>query len=138
VAFDLAGLASGSAHVMVGVSFHYSPQTLMIGGYLRAGAELTVLQVLSLHVEFYAGLTYIVERRVIQGSVSVMVEVTVGFLHTSVTLEMTREFAVGGGRGQADPRRLAAATGATAAIKVADLMSAADWETYAGAFAPAG
>jgi len=138
VAFDLAGLASGSAHVVVGVSFHYSPQTLMIGGYLRAGAELTVLQVLSLHVEFYAGLTYIVERRVIQGSVSVMVEVTVGFLHTSVTLEMTREFAVGGGRGQADPRRLAAATGATAAIKVADLMSAADWETYAGAFAPAG
>ena len=57
VALDL-GVASGSAHVAVGVYLHFVPGGTVITGFVRAGGELTVLAVLSLHVELYLGLTY--------------------------------------------------------------------------------
>src|SRR5262249_32642687 len=101
VSFDLAGLASGNAHVMLGVFFHYSAAgDTQIAGYLRAGAELTVLQLVSLHVEFYAGLAYLPDQHVIFASVSVMVEVAVAMLHQSVTLSLERRFHVPGGSGE--------------------------------------
>jgi hypothetical protein len=135
VALDLAGLASGSAYVMLGVSFHYSPGNTLIGGYLRAGGELTVLGVLSLHVEFYAGIVYMVERKVLHASVSVMVELTVACLSQSVSLTLERDFDVSNAIGSARPTPLALATAATAAPGIADAMTAADWAAYAAAFA---
>jgi hypothetical protein len=136
VSLDLAGLASGSAHVMLGVSFHYAPDALAIGGYLRAGGELTVLQLISLHVEFYAGLAYVQNgsRKVIHASVSVMVEVSVAFLHQSVTLELTREFEVGGSA-SGSSLRLAGATGDPRPVTIAESMTQDDWTAYATAFA---
>jgi hypothetical protein len=135
VSLDLAGLASGSAHVMLGASFHFSPTSFALGGYLRAGGELTVLGVLSLHVEFYAGFVYKREptRQYLHASVSVMVEVTVACLSQSVTLTLERDFDVGGGASEAitHVRALVAPT----APGVVDLMSADDWAAYAAAFA---
>jgi hypothetical protein len=131
VSLDLAGLASGSAHVMLGASFHFSPTSFALGGYLRAGGELTVLGVLSIDIEFYAGFAYRRDgpRQYLHASVSVMVEVTVACLSQSVTLTLERDFDVGGSSSSAMQPRALAATG------VADLMSADDWATYAAAFA---
>jgi len=132
VCFDLAGLASGNAHVMVGIFFHYAVTgDTSITGYLRAGAELTVLQLISLHVEFYAGLTYIENQHVIYASVSVMVDVAVAMLHTSVTLSLERRFAVPGASSQT-PMLAAAVAGKVA---VGDVMALEDWAQYAQAFA---
>jgi hypothetical protein len=132
VCFDLAGLASGNAHVMVGIFFHYAATgDTSITGYLRAGAELTVLQLVSLHVEFYAGLTYIAKQHVIYASVSVMVDVAVSVLHTSVTLSLERKFAVPGASSQM-PMLAEAVAGKVA---VGDVMTPEDWAQYAQAFA---
>ena len=132
VCFDLAGLASGNAHVMVGIFFHYDAATATaITGYLRAGAELTVLQLVSLHVEFYAGLTYIENQHVIFASVSVMVEVAVSVLHTSVTLSLERKFDVPRPSGPT-PKLAAAIAGR---VGVSDVMGPEDWVQYSQAFA---
>jgi Putative peptidoglycan binding domain len=132
VCFDLAGLASGNAHVMVGIFFHYDAATdTSITGYLRAGAELTVLQLVSLHVEFYAGLTYIEDQHVIYASVSVMVDVAVGLLHTGVTLSLERKFAVPGPSGPM-PMLAEAIAGR---VGISDVMAPEDWAQYAQAFA---
>jgi hypothetical protein len=98
-----------------------------------------VLQLISLHVEFYAGLAYVQNgsRKVIHASVSVMVEVSVAFLHQSVTLELTREFEVGGAASGSSPR-LAAGAGATGdprPVTIAETMTQDDWTAYATAFA---
>src|SRR5262249_42439220 len=131
--FDLAGLASGNAHVMVGIFFHYDAATdTSITGYLRAGAELTVLQLVSLHVEFYAGLTYIRTQHVIFASVSVMVDVAVAMLHTSVTLSLERRFGVpAAAAGPVAPLVQAVA----GKVAIGDIMLADDWAQYAQAFA---
>jgi len=133
VALDL-GVASGSAHVMIGVYFHFTDGTSLVTGYVRAGGELTVLQVLSLHVELYLGLTYQDDgaRRVIWGEASLMVDVSIAFVSKSVTLSMRREFEVGGAS-QAAPRRALAA--AAQPHGVGELLSDADWRAYAAAFA---
>ena len=47
--------------------FHFEPADSLITGYVRAGGELTVLQLISLSVEFYLGLTYDFGQHVIWG-----------------------------------------------------------------------
>jgi hypothetical protein len=142
VALDL-GVASGSVHVMIGVYFRFSDQSSAITGYVRASGEVTVLQVLSLYVELYLGLTYqITPRQVIFGEASLQVDVSVAFLHKSVTIKFRREFDVDNGQPPAPtalaraPRALIAkSTPASKPIPVAGLMSLKDWQIYAAAFA---
>jgi hypothetical protein len=140
------GVASGSAHVAIGVYFFFEDQNTLITGYLRAGGELTILQVVSLHVELYLGLTYasIDGQQIIWGEASLTVEVVVAFLHKSVTLTMRREFLVGGQR-LPTPRPTAAglirkpvrpldAPGA-GEFSIALMLEPQDWKDYALAFA---
>jgi hypothetical protein len=96
------GVASGSAHIMIGVYFHYESSDSSITGYVSAGGELTVLQLISMHIELYLGLTYDFDHHVIWGEADYTVEVTLAFLHKSVPLTMRREFQVGTSQ-QADP-----------------------------------
>jgi hypothetical protein len=77
------------------VYFHFESEKSLITGYVSAGGELTVLQLISMHIEFYLGLTYDFGRGVIWGEADYTVEVTLAFLHKSVTLTMRREFQVG-------------------------------------------
>jgi hypothetical protein len=100
VSLDL-GVASGSAHIMIGVYFHYESKDSLITGYVSAGGELTVLQLISMHIEFYLGLTYDFDHHVIWGEADYTVEVTLAFIHKSVKLTMRREFQVGASQ-QAD------------------------------------
>jgi hypothetical protein len=135
VALDL-GVASGSAHVAVGVYFHYTDNNTEISGFVRAGGELTVLAILSLHVELYLGLTYQAQeaRKVIWGEASLMVEVSIGCLSKSVTLSMRREFVVADGAKK--PMASPALLTTTAAITdQAFGNSREEWQTYFAAFA---
>jgi hypothetical protein len=140
------GVASGSAHVMIGVYFHFEDKKTLITGYLRAGGELTILQVVSLHVELYLGLTYasIDGQQIIWGEASLTVEVAVAFLHKSVTLTMRREFVVGGQR-ISRARRTAAglirkpvrplSAPGPGEFSIALMLEPQDWTDYALAFA---
>jgi hypothetical protein len=94
---------------MIGVYFSFDDDTKLVTGYLRAGGELTILQVVSLHVELYLGLTYASAdgQQIIWGEASLTVEVALAFMHKSVTLTMRRQFVVGGQR-PPPPRRTAA------------------------------
>ena len=136
VALDL-GVASGSAHVAVGVYLHFVPGGTMITGFVRAGGELTVLAVLSLHVELYLGLTYesTPARKVIFGEASLMVEVSIGCLSKSVTLSMRREFVVGGSETEALPQARAVLLTPMPGVERAFGNSRDDWQAYFAAFA---
>jgi hypothetical protein len=136
VALDL-GVASGSAHVAVGVYLHFVPGDTVITGFVRAGGELTVLAVLSLHVELYLGLTYesTPARKVIFGEASLMVEVSIGCLSQSVTLSMRREFVVGGSETAALPQARAALLTPVPGVERAFGNSRDDWQAYFAAFA---
>ena len=131
VSFDLAGLASGNAHIMLGLNFSYTPASAAVGGYLRAGAELTVLQLISLHVEFFAGLTYIINEHVIYASVTVTVEVVVSVLHTTVPLTLERRFNV---PGASSVKKASLVRTFAERVPVEGVMTAEDWAEYAGAF----
>ena len=140
------GVASGSAHVAIGVYFHFEDQKTLITGYLRAGGELTILKAVSLHVELYLGLTYasIDGQQKIWGEASVTVEVAVAFLHQSVTIPMRRDFVVGGQR-KSRPRRTVAglirkpvrplSAPGPGEFSVAVMLTEQDWRDYALAFA---
>ena len=138
LALDL-GVASGSAHVAVGVYLHFVPGDTVISGFVRAGGELTVLGVLSLHIELYLGLTYesSAARKVIWGEASLMVEVSIGCLSRSVTLSMRREFVVGGSEARALPQSHAPLTLATPlpGVERAFGNSRDEWQAYFAAFA---
>ncbi len=137
VALDL-GVASGSAHVAVGVYMHYVPTSTEITGFVRAGGELTVLGILSLHVELYLGLTYQSSDtvKVIWGEASLMVEVSLGCLSKSVTVSMRREFIVGGNSGAAQPAQLQTQVALPLpGVERAFGNSRDDWQVYFASFA---
>lgn len=138
LALDL-GVASGSAHVAVGVYLHFVPGSTVISGFVRAGGELTVLGVLSLHIELYLGLTYesSAARKVIWGEASLMVEVSIGCLSKSVTLSMRREFIVGGSEAKALPHQQANLSLAAPlpGVERAFGNSRDEWQAYFAAFA---
>jgi hypothetical protein len=134
---------------MIGVYFHFESRNSFITGYVSAGGELTILQLISLHIEFYLGLTYASDLGVIWGEADLSVEVTLAFLHKSVTLTMRREFQVGRSQ-QAVPamkrqsgtreitapasfEALASAVPGDTSIKT--MLSEDDWKKYAAAFA---
>jgi hypothetical protein len=144
VALDL-GVASGSAHVMIGIYFSFATVKQIITGYVRAGGELTILQLVSLHVELYLGLTYqsVNGQQTIWGEASLTIEVAVSFLHKSVTVSMRREFVVSGA-GAARPLRavarrarlsLGAPTPTGPAVTIGLMLDDQDWRDYAVAFA---
>jgi hypothetical protein len=136
VALDL-GVASGSAHVAVGVYLHFVPGATVISGFVRAGGEVTVLAVLSLHIELYLGLTYESSeaRKVIWGEASLMVEVAIGCLSKSVTLSMRREFVVGGSQAAALPQMRSALASTLPEVERPFGNSRDEWQAYFAAFA---
>ncbi len=105
------GVAHGGVHIFGGFYFLTEPNHLILSGYLRAGGELTILEIVSMSVEFNLSLVY--ENRngaaFLVGECTLTVEVHVLFFSASVRLSMRREFSKSGGGGQAmllDPLEL--------------------------------
>ncbi|WP_030412484.1 hypothetical protein [Streptomyces sp. NRRL S-1448] len=117
------GVASGGVHLMGGVYFALTGQSVTLTGYLRCGGYLSVLGVVSVSVEFYLQLTYVKDSdkhtTEVFGAGSLCVSVQVAVFTKSVTLSLQRRF----GGSPADPG-------------FADCVEPADWDRYCLAFAP--
>ncbi len=133
------GVASGSVSIMIGVSFTYTGGEDMLTGYVRACGELTVLQLISVSVEFYMGLTYVVGSGHIWGEADLTIEISIAFFSKSVTLTLRKEFPVSISTDSLARQldgRISPVASSPQPPKVIDVMpQAADWQAYAAAFA---
>jgi hypothetical protein len=88
------GVASGDLYVFGGFLFNITGDELDLGGYLRAGGDLNVLDLITVSVEFSMSLTY--ENRNgeawLIGECDLTVEVDVLFFSESVDIRLHREF----------------------------------------------
>ncbi|MYS84829.1 hypothetical protein [Embleya scabrispora] len=114
------GVASGGVHLMAGIAFQMTGDSVTLTGYLRCGGYLSVLGIVSITVEFYLALTYHKDNGICEvvGQGSITVSVRVAFFSKSVSLALERRFAGSAG----DP-------------SFADCMDPDDWDEYCLAFA---
>ena len=137
-------VASGGVHLLAGIYFNLVQQTepttnvvvsdVKLTGYLRCGGFVEVLEIVTVSVEFYMGLTYNSLRNSVTGRASVTVAVKVLFFSQSVSLSVEKEFAGPGGSAQL--AALAIASDAARPASTFDqLVAPADWATYCAAFA---
>jgi hypothetical protein len=110
------GVASGGVSVMAGIYFKLEPQSTELDGFVDIHGEVCVLGLVSVSVDFNLTLGY--KDKKAYGRAEMTVSVHVACFSKGVTLSVERSF--GGSAG--DPR-------------MAELMSAGDWMTYAEAFA---
>jgi hypothetical protein len=93
------GVASGDLYIFGGFLFNMTGDELDLGGYLRAGGDLNVLDLISVSVEFLMSLTY--EDRGgkawLVGECDITVDVDIFMvIDTSVDIRMYKEFSNGG------------------------------------------
>ncbi|MFI6585144.1 hypothetical protein [Embleya sp. NPDC050493] len=114
------GVASGGVHLMAGIAFRMTGDSVTLTGYLRCGGYLSVLGIVSITVEFYLALTYHKDNGICEvvGQGSVTVSVRVAFFSKSVSLSLERRFAGSAG----DP-------------SFTDSMDPDDWHELCAAYA---
>lgn len=88
------GVASGEAHVFAGIYMRLADHDFQLSGYYRSGGELDILGLISASVEFTLVLTY--EDRGgdawLSGECDIVIDVSVLFFSTSVSLDMHHDF----------------------------------------------
>ena len=110
------GVASGGVSVMAGIYFKLELRSTELDGFVDIHGEVCVLGLVSVSVDFNLTLGY--KDGKAYGRAEMTVSVHVACFSKGVTLSVERSFGGSGG----DPR-------------MAELMSAGDWKTYAEAFA---
>lgn len=92
-------VAAGSVSIMVGIRFNWEIATqsdqqdaVALTGYARANGEVEILEVASVSIEFYMGLTYEFNSGLIVGQAEVTVEIDVLFFSDSVSFEVEKTF----------------------------------------------
>ncbi len=113
-AFDI-GIASGGAHIMAGVYFKLTDNSVELEGYVRLGGNLSILGLIRISLEFYLSLKYINDSSgsSVIGRASLDVEIDIFFFSFSVSVSVERRFAGSGGSGSSwlpDGTRLALLT----------------------------
>jgi hypothetical protein len=96
VSLDI-GVASGGIYIMAGIYFKFetSPtETVELTGYIRAGGELNVLELVSLSIELYMGITYqkIGEVEKVIGQAILKLEVHVFIFSATLEEKVERHF----------------------------------------------
>jgi hypothetical protein len=150
-------LATAEAEIVAGVDFKYVAGTCAAGdpdvgvsvtGYLEAYGSVSVLDLITVSVEFYLGLTYDVSSNVLSGSCTVTVNIHLLFVSKSISLTLERDF-IGSSKhpecGQTLRPAIAQAAGVAPAApavtaaqphsRFTDLMDEYNWEAYCGCFA---
>ena len=114
------GVASGAVHAMAGIYFQLKGSSSDLTGFIDIGGEVSVLGIISISIDLNLSLSWehSPQGDLIEGRATLTVCVHVLFFSASVQLSVERSFKAGGG----DP-------------KVDQLMTAATWSEYAGAFA---
>ena len=109
------GVASGSVTVMGGVYFQKSGAGVLLSAYIRMIGKLRVLGLISVTVEFYLALEYLVSDDKLFGIAQLKVKVKIAFFSKTVSLEVRREF-----KGS-DPT-------------FRDMLALPDWQAYCDAY----
>jgi hypothetical protein len=114
------GVASGGVHVMAGIYFKLTGTSSDLTGFVDIGGEVSVLGIISVSIDLNLTLTYQVSngKEMVQGRATLTVSIHVLFFSTSVQLSVEKSF----GKSPGDPL-------------VQQVISAADWATYAAAYA---
>jgi len=112
------GVASGGAHIMVGIYYKMEGEDASLTGYLRLGGHLSVLGIITISAEFNMSLTYDIPNDKVWGQATLTVKIEILFFSMSVDLHVERKFKGSAG----DPT-------------FKDLMEQSDWDSYAEAFA---
>jgi hypothetical protein len=91
VALDL-GVADGEVHVLGGIYIGISSNACVLTGFVRAGGSMNVLDLVTMSIEWYLGLTYTDEHDRGQsggkasGEASVTVSISIGFFSVGATM----------------------------------------------------
>jgi hypothetical protein len=87
-------VATGQVYAMGGVSLKRTPMGVTVGGYLRCGGHVEVLDLVQVSIEFEMGLSYTNDGHTghIEGRASVTVSVSVLLFHESVSFEVHKSF----------------------------------------------
>lgn len=114
------GVASGGVHIMAGIYFKLSGSDSDLTGFVDVGGEVSVLGIISISLDLNLSLSYQVTqgKKLVEGRATLTVSVHVLFFSASVQISMEKSFKADSG----DPG-------------VPDVLTAADWEHRAEAFA---
>lgn len=163
LAINLA-VASGKASIMAGIYFKLSRKNgkddVQLTGYVRIDGSLKFLDIITLSVSVYIGLTYDFTTHVVTGQAQLTVEIDIAFFSVSVSVTIQKTFGGSGSSGSAmqpmmmmERFALSASNGpaqpvppiqpAQPALPVSsaplptfgDLETATDWADYCAAFA---
>ncbi len=148
------GVASGAVSLTAGFYFKYDvdttkvdltktpppipPTTCVLSGFVKLTGHLTVLEIITLSLEFDLTLTYLDPPGSLTGTATLVVSVALGFFHKSVTLTATKTFVNGASTSNAQ-RSLAVGGNAVTPNtpqSFGDQMQKDDWDTYCQAFGP--
>jgi hypothetical protein len=88
-------VARGEVQAMVGIYFSLTDGRSLLEGYIRLFGSLEILDIVSISVEFYLGLSF--DGEYAQGSARLVVSVRVLFFSKSLTLSVTRRINMKGG-----------------------------------------
>lgn len=131
--------ATGEAHILGGIYFDYGDNRCVLTGYVRAGASLTVIDILSVSIEFYIGLTYENDngQSSVYGTCTITVTISILFFSTTVPLTMQWTWL---GSASGSGHSLALSQGTPAAHPHATTVNQRVWtepfwKTYTAAFA---
>jgi len=93
-------VAKGHVFALGGVSFLREEDRVWIGGYLRCGGHLEILDIVGVTVEFEVRLQYETEgtRAAVRGQATVTVGVQVLFFNESVSFSVERSFSASNGQ----------------------------------------
>jgi hypothetical protein len=114
------GVASGGVHVMAGIYFKLTGTSSDLTGFVDIGGEVSVLGIISVSIDLNLTLSYQVSngKEMVQGRATLTVSIHVLFFSASVQLSVEKSF----GKSPGDPL-------------VQQVISAADWASYAAAYA---
>lgn len=92
-------VASGSVSIMGGFYYRKDTESTTLSGFFRASGELTVLDLISMSMQFWLSLSY--EERTdgawLVGECTVQVEISFAFFSVGASVTMRREFSRSGG-----------------------------------------
>jgi hypothetical protein len=117
--FDI-GVASGGVHAMAGIYFQLKSNFTDLTGFVDIGGEVSILGIISISMDLNLSLSWqdAGGKQLVTGKATLSLSIHIIFFSISVSVSVEKSF----GSKPGDP-------------SVKDVITAADWSTYAAAFA---
>lgn len=89
------GVAQGEVHIFGGIYFDFGDQRCVLTGYISAGGSLRIIDIITVSLEFYLGLTYREDGNdtSVYGDCTLTVSISILFFHADVSVHMHWQWA---------------------------------------------